>query len=103
MRGFFAVLCLLPSLAFGQVESTPNQTLPDTSQGDSTWVGVDLHEQAAHQVLYMPFAAHFESGPYQLFSPNTAASNSISGNLSGVQISAWVHPHFTVGLSLQDA
>ena len=101
MRGFFAVLGLLPGLALGQVANSSIQTLPDTAQGDMVWV--DLHELSVQQILYMPFAAHFEGGPYQLFSPNTAAANSISGNLSGVQVSAWVHPHFTVGLGLQDA
>ncbi|HBJ71360.1 MAG TPA: hypothetical protein DDY62_03145, partial [Cryomorphaceae bacterium] len=101
MRGFFAVLGLLPGLALGQVANSSIQTLPDTAQGDMVWV--DLHELSVQQILYMPFAAHFESGPYQLFSPNTAAANSISGNLSGVCVSAWVHPHFTVELGLQDA
>ena len=101
MRGFFAVLGLLPGLALGQVANSSIQTLPDTAQGDMVWV--DLHELSVQQILYMPFAAHFESGSYQLFSPNTAAANSISGNLSGVCVSAWVHPHFTVELGLQDA
>ena len=89
MRGFFAVLGLLPGLALGQVANSSIQTLPDTAQGDMVWV--DLHELSVQQIFYMPFAAHFESGPYQLFSPNTAAANSISGNLSGVCVSAWVH------------
>ncbi|NDH89953.1 MAG: hypothetical protein EBZ22_03545 [Flavobacteriia bacterium] len=45
--------------------------MPDTAQGETVWV--DLPEQAVDQIFHMPFAAHFESGPYQLFSPNTAA------------------------------
>ena len=101
MRGFFATLGLLPVLALGQEQKIAFQTTPDTIQVEKVWVG--LHEQAVHQIRYMPFAAHFESGPYQLFSPNASTENSISGNLSGVQVSVWVHPHFTIGLGLQDA
>jgi len=101
MRGFLAALSLLPGLAFGQAPNTTFHTTPDTANGE---IWVDLHELSRRQPrLYLPFAAHFESGPYQLFSPNTAAANSITGNLSGVQVSAWVHPHFTIGLGLQDA
>ena len=55
-----------------------------------------LHESLADPHAFCK--AHFESGPYQLFSPNTAANNSITGNLSGVCLTAWVHPHFTVAL-----
>ena len=101
MRGFFAALGLLPGLAFGQAPNTEPYSTPVTAQGETIWV--DLSEQAVDQIFHLPFAAHFQSGPYQLFSPNTATANSISGNLSGVQVSAWVHPHFTVGLGLQDA
>ncbi len=81
MRTILAFVMFIPALAFGQSDS------------------------AAHseQKYVLPFVAQFESGPYQLFSPNTSASNNIRGNLSGLQLSAWVHPHITVGLSLQDA
>jgi hypothetical protein len=35
MRGFFAVLGLLPGLALGQVANSSIQTLPDTAQGET--------------------------------------------------------------------
>ena len=88
MRVFLAALGLLPTLAFGQTDSAQSRK-PDVVVAELRTI--------------MPFAAHFESGPYQLFSPNTSAINSITGNLSGLQLSARVHPHFSVALSLQDA
>ena len=86
MRFLFALFFLLPLGAFGQADSTQSP-----------------EEQRVDQIWTTPFRAQFESGPYQLFSPNTSASNSITGNLSGVQLLLDLHRHLSVGLSLQDA
>lgn len=86
MRFLFALTFLLPVAAFGQSDSAQS---PEPLGMEQTYT--------------LPFKAHFESGPYQLFSPNTSANNSITGNLSGLQLSMRIHRHFSVGLSVQDA
>ena len=87
MKKFLALALFIPMMAEAQV---------DTSEQRLIHIVQEL-------TLRRPLAVSFESGAYTLFSPNTNALNSITGNLSGLHFSAMVHPHMTLGLALQDA